>query len=83
MTGVHMHMAVYFRQNTPWHDPVPRVREQSLNFTICPVTTIKIRLYPRGCEMGYGVVEWGRGIEYKVVDTVGIQNLSPCHDPVM
>jgi len=59
MTGVHMHMAVYFRQKTPCHDPVPRVREQSLNFTIFPVTTIKIRLYPRGCEMGMG---WLNGV---------------------
>jgi hypothetical protein len=42
-------MGSCFHQNTSWHNSVPRVRGQSLNFTICPVTTIKIRLYPQGC----------------------------------
>jgi hypothetical protein len=29
----------------PWHNLVPRVRGQSLNFKICPVTMIESQLY--------------------------------------
>jgi len=61
-------MRPYFRQNTPWSDPVPRVRGQRQNFTICPVTTIKIRLYPRDCRIVHEVVGWGRETGYSLAD---------------
>jgi hypothetical protein len=50
----------HLRDMGPISAKIPRVRGQSMNFTIYTVTTIKIRLCPQGCEIVQEIVRRGR-----------------------